>query len=242
MAAKSHSQHAQMTLPLEYRPALERDDFLVSEANQEAIAWIDRWPQWPTTALVIHGAAGCGKSHLLHVWCSISKALMVEADQLNEDIVLRAQEPDIKACALDHFALKRLDDAQEEHFFHLFNTMKNKGGTMLIASRFPIELQKLKLPDLASRLKGSPHVEIFAPDDTLLGGVLVKLLRDRGIHISPDVLKYCITHMERSFDSAHNLAQQMDQLSLEQKRKITVPFMKDLFERFAQDGQTDFSF
>ena len=32
--------------------------------NREALAWIDRWPDWPAPALALGGPAGCGKTHL----------------------------------------------------------------------------------------------------------------------------------------------------------------------------------
>ena len=37
----------QLPLDLGHRPALGREDFLVAPSNQGAVAWIDRWPDWP---------------------------------------------------------------------------------------------------------------------------------------------------------------------------------------------------
>ena len=45
----------QLPLGFAHRPALGGDDFLVAPNNAEAVAWLDRWPDWPTPALVIHG-------------------------------------------------------------------------------------------------------------------------------------------------------------------------------------------
>ena len=38
---------AQLSLDLGQRPALDREDFLVAPSNETAVAWIDRWPDWP---------------------------------------------------------------------------------------------------------------------------------------------------------------------------------------------------
>ena len=54
----------QLAIDLPFRPALGAADFLVSECNRAAFAWIERWPDWPGRALVLYGPAQCGKSHL----------------------------------------------------------------------------------------------------------------------------------------------------------------------------------
>ena len=45
---------AQLPLELAPRPALGREDFLVAPSNEVAVAWIDRWPDWPGPALGEH--------------------------------------------------------------------------------------------------------------------------------------------------------------------------------------------
>ena len=36
----------QIPIPLEHRPQLSRDDFLVSPSNLAALELIERWPDW----------------------------------------------------------------------------------------------------------------------------------------------------------------------------------------------------
>src|SRR5712692_3999228 len=58
----------QLAIDLPYRPAFGRADFLVSACNAAAIETIERWPDWTTAALVLHGPPGSGKSHLAELW------------------------------------------------------------------------------------------------------------------------------------------------------------------------------
>ena len=68
-AANSHAPAmTQLAIDLPFQPALGAADFLVSECNRAAFAWIERWPDWPGRALVLHGPAQCGKSHLARLW------------------------------------------------------------------------------------------------------------------------------------------------------------------------------
>ena len=60
----------QLAIDLPVRPALGRADFLVSDCNSAALAWIERWHDWPERRLVLHGPQRCGKSHLAQLWCA----------------------------------------------------------------------------------------------------------------------------------------------------------------------------
>src|SRR5690606_34361507 len=55
-----------LTLPVSYA----REDFLVAPGNAAALAWIDRWPDWPNGVLILYGQAGSGKTHLAQIWAS----------------------------------------------------------------------------------------------------------------------------------------------------------------------------
>ena len=68
------SRPRQLSLEFNHRPALSGEDFLVAPCNAEAVAWLDRWPDWPSPVLVIHGEEGCGKTHLAQVFRAVSGA------------------------------------------------------------------------------------------------------------------------------------------------------------------------
>ncbi|MED5423417.1 MAG: DNA replication protein, partial [Pseudomonadota bacterium] len=55
--------YAQIPLDLKHRTAYGREDFLISPCNQDAAAWIDKWPDWPAPALMLYGPAASGKTH-----------------------------------------------------------------------------------------------------------------------------------------------------------------------------------
>ena len=75
---------AQLLFDLGHRTARGREDFLVAPCNEVAVAWIDRWPEWPGAAFALYGPPGCGKTHLLQVWRAKSGALEIDPATLDE--------------------------------------------------------------------------------------------------------------------------------------------------------------
>ena len=53
-----NDNNVQLTFDLGDEVSLNRDDFIVSNSNKDAIAWIDSWPNWPVNVpgLNIFGA------------------------------------------------------------------------------------------------------------------------------------------------------------------------------------------
>ena len=90
----------QLILDLPHRTAQGREDFLVAACNEDAVAWIDRWPEWQGGALALYGAEGSGKSHLAEVWRARCDGVRIDAADLTV-----AGVPEIaaaRAVILDH--------------------------------------------------------------------------------------------------------------------------------------------
>jgi len=68
----------QLPLPLAYRRGGSEADFFVSAANADAVAWLDRWPDWPHPQALLVGAEGAGKSHLARLFALRSGATVID--------------------------------------------------------------------------------------------------------------------------------------------------------------------
>lgn len=207
---------SQLALDLPHRAATGRDDFLVSSANEAAVAAVDAWPNWPNPVLVLAGAPGAGKSHLADVWRARSSAKLVDAGQLSREAVPELMEAgavvveDAPGPALDEVAL-----------FHLINLARETGGSILITAKDYPAQWNVGLPDLRSRLNAAQVVALGDPDDALLRGVLVKLFADRQLAVGEPVISYMVTRMERSFDAARSLVAAIDARALAERAEIT---------------------
>ena len=198
--------------------ALGRADFMVAPSNAMAVALIENWQDWPNRKLVLHGPAGAGKTHLTHVWATLSEATVVPASALaSADVPELARSP----VAVEDVPDLKDDPAGQTALFHLHNLVLAEGQALLLTGTGAPAHWPLTLPDLVSRIAGTQSVALDAPDDALLTAVLAKLFADRQIIVKPELLSYLTRRIDRSFASARDVVARLDAASLAQKRPLT---------------------
>jgi chromosomal replication initiation ATPase DnaA len=203
----------QHTLGLPVEPRFGRADFLVSDSNREAFEWIERWPDWPARALLLHGPPGCGKTHLAHLWSARARATLVAGETLTSNGQANPSGP---------IAVDNAERAAEEPLLHLYNSVLEGGHRLLLTAGAPPAALPIKLADLASRLRSLPAARIAPPDDELLAAVLVKHFADRQLNVKRGVVAYLVPRIERSFAMAASLAARLDDASLSERKPISV--------------------
>ena len=222
----------QLPFDLGHGIGYSRDDLVVSRSNEQAVALVDRWPDWPSPVMIVAGPAGSGKTHLASIWRNRAGALQIDGADIDAGIAGLGGRPalidDIDAAAVDERAL-----------FHLINTVQGAGSQLLLtARRFPSGWG-VTLPDLASRLKAAATAEIHEPDDLLLAGVITKLFADRQIEVEPHVVQYLVRRIERSLATAMRVVERLDRTALEQKSRITRALAAEAVSAM-DEGQGEF--
>jgi chromosomal replication initiation ATPase DnaA len=207
----------QLTLNLHCGTSFGRSDFVVSDSNAAAMAWIERWPDWPAPPLVMHGPPGCGKTHLAHLWCERASAVLLTGAALDEGEV--AQLVARHSCRV---VIDSADETPELALLHTYNWCWECRGSLLIIGRRPPAHWRFALDDLGSRLRAAQTVEIGRPDDALLRGLLVKHFADRQLSVSPEVIAFLIRRIERSSASAAEIAARLDAAALREKSPVTI--------------------
>lgn len=204
----------ELTLP---PPTYAREDFVAAGGNREALAWVDRWPDWPAPALALSGPTGCGKTHLARIWAARAGASVVDGTDLEGKSVADLSD---MAAASPAIVVEGADRAPERALFHLYNLMRERGGSLLLTSGLPPAHWSIALPDLASRLRAAPAVALAPPDDELLGSIILKQLGDRQLHAGAGVVQYLVSHMERSAEAARRVVAALDRRGLIEQREI----------------------
>ena len=162
-------------------PTYAREDFVVADGNREALAWIDRWPDWPAPALALSGPPGSGKTHLGRIWAARAGAAVLDGSGprgqerrrplgahrgASPTIADRRCRPRARARAVP--SLQSDARAARPSAAGRPSCRRRTGGS--------------RLPDLASRLRAAPAVAVAPPDDELLGSIILKQLADRQLH------------------------------------------------------------
>lgn len=204
----------QLSFPLPTRSSFAAADFFPGAPSETARKLLDRTPSWPLGKLILIGTSGSGKSHLLHIWAEETGALIADPAKLPN----RADQP----VAFDGADQVAGDPVAEEALFHLHNNLAAAGHPLLLTARRAPSLWDLVLPDLKSRMEGTSVVTIEEPDDDTLGAILLKLMADRQLNPAPNLVRYLIPRIRRSYAEAAAIVAALDTRSLAEKREITT--------------------
>ena len=199
------------------------EDFYVNDNNLEASELIKLWPNWFNGAVVVYGPTKSGKSHLANIWKENSNANIYNL----EDDLLLSNIDTKKDFVLDNF--HNLSANDEEIFFHIYNqTLNNKKNILITLDKS--KFNKINLKDLESRFNSFSSATINPPDDNLVNALIVKFFKDQQINIDPSVITFIINRIERDYGAIFNFLKKIDNLSLENKTKISIPFLNKFFD------------
>lgn len=211
---------AQLPLDFSHRPAIGVDDFVVTSVHLDAYNHLLRWAEWSLPVSLLVGSKGSGKTHLARIFAHQTQAVWLQQDHMNKDI------SDGRAVILELDMNKKID---EEVLFHTLNRwIHGANKSVLITAESLPSNWGLGLPDLVSRLRLLPIVQIDLPDDQALRQILVKQIQDRQLMIDPDVIDYILERMERTFAAAIKTIKKLDDVGLAKQRRITKLLARDV--------------
>ncbi|MEM9350212.1 MAG: DnaA/Hda family protein [Pseudomonadota bacterium] len=216
----------QLSFPQPIETSYAAENYYPGEPSAVARGMLADAASWPAGKLLILGAEGAGKTHLLHIWAMQNGGLL--ADPM--DLPRQSDSP----VVVDDADQVAGDQAAEEALFHLHNNLAAAGLPLLLsASQSPLSWG-LQLPDLASRMEATATATIEAPDDATLTAILIKLMGDRQLSPAPNLVDYITRRMGRSYAEAGRIVNALDGLSLSEKRNITTTLAARVL-----DGETE---
>ena len=202
--------------------------------NAEALASLEALAAGGSTetGILLWGAPGVGKTHLL---CAVARAAAAHgasAAYIADPGMLLAQDAGSLATKTV-VAVDRVDlatpDAQAIAF-RLFNAQKERGGHLLAASRVSPPALPLR-EDLRTRLGWGLVYEILPLDDAEKAAALAAYAAQRGLRLGDDVIGYLLAHGRRDMQALLETLSALDRHSLAVKRPITVPLLRDWLQR-----------
>lgn len=198
-------------LLLDIRPAARPTlDNFIPGPNRELLDHLRKWLEGETaeTALYIWGPPGSGKTHLLD-------ALAAEAPGI-------AVFDDIGA----------LDEAAQIAAFDAYNRARAAGQRFVAAGENAPAGLKLR-EDLRTRLGWGLVYRLHPLSDADMQAALVKHALDLGFDLDPAIAAWLLTRASRNLGQLLQIVEALDRYSLEHKRRITLPLLKEILPQAA---------
>ena len=194
------------------------DNFFVSHSNIDAYNQLLN-KNTSLSSIILKGPAKSGKTHLCLLWQKKYNAIKYCNNDFKK---ILDQKRNIYYDDL-------FSSLNEEYLFHIINHCYNNNLKIIISTEKWLSEHDFKIKDLSSRLKSFHFVEINDPDDQLLNNLLMKLLYDKQIIINNnDVFSFIVKRINRTYLDVYRFVEKIDELSLEKKRELTIPLIKEL--------------
>jgi len=191
-----------------------------------ALSWIYCW-----------GATGSGKTHLIEalkdqaLHCRADTVVLQHGSSaawqaLNEKLSQKRQLPQV--CLVDGVDL--LDADEQNVLFRLQLESKDQADVFLFCAGSSSALTLNLREDIRSRLSWGLNFELSVLSDDQKMEALHQAARERGISLSADVPAWLLNHFHRDLPSLLSLIEALDHFSLEKKRAITLPLLREFLK------------
>lgn len=226
----------QLPLHFEFRANQTFTDFFPG-ANQEIVAHLQQCiAGLGEQQIFLWGKSGQGKTHLLQACCHQAQNQNLSSFYFD---LSHAGLPDpLMLNGLDEYDVVCFDNieciagnaAWELAFFNFFNRHRDRGHQLIVsASSAPNDLG-IQLPDLKTRLNWGLTLKIQPLSDSDRISALIFKADQMGFEIAPQAGRFLLTHYDRDLASLWNLLEKLDKASLAAKRKLTIPFLKQILD------------
>jgi len=225
-----------MALPLSHNDRASFDNYWVGN-NYELVTALRSIVQAQAieqSVLYIYGPSGSGKSHLLFAAMRLAKQDGVQTSYISlSDEHVSVDMLGILDVSnlvfIDSIDAWAGDQDKERALFTLFEQIKHSGGRLVLASPQPPESSGFDIRDLISRLMSGLIYGLHPLTEEQQLDAIKMRANQRGLLISEETVKFLLKHSSRDNRELFTVLEQVDQASLVEKRRITVPFIQSLF-------------
>jgi len=201
----------------------------VPGGNAEALAAVNALAagRAAETGVLLWGAPGAGKTHLLRAAVAAVEASGRGALFVGNAGDLSSRDP-ASLAAHDLVSIDDIDRAAPDaqaRVFTLFNSLRDRGGHLLVAGRSPLAALSLR-EDLRTRLGWGLVYEVVPLSDADKHEALAAYARGRGFRLPDDVIHYLLAHGRRDMPALIEALAALDWHSLATKRPVTVPLLR----------------
>jgi len=224
----------QFPLQFEFQSNQSFDSFFPG-SNAEVITHLQEFIATQNEQQIyIWGGAGQGKSHLLKASCLTATEnnktpfyLSFNATGLPNPAILEGLENRDLVC-LDNIEYIAGNSDWEQALFNFYNRHRDNGNQLLLTASCPPKYLLFQLPDLKTRMSWGLTLKLQLLNDEQLINALIHKAQFMGFTMPDKVGRFLLSHYERDLPALWLLLDKFDQATLAAKRKLTIPFLKQI--------------
>jgi DnaA family protein len=224
-----------MQIPLELKLPVRAElrDFIASNSDEIISAIKQTVVSSQHEFLYLWSAERSGKTHLLSALCSLAEQSgqtviylpMQQANDLSPEIFEGLEAADI--VCIDDIDWIAGNPDWEQAVFNLYNRLRDRNRKLVVTSHSSPASIPVSLPDLKSRLAWGISLGIASLDDSDKKNILQLRAKNTGMELSDEAVSYLLNHHSRDLASLIQTLDKLENASLIEKRKVTIPFLKD---------------
>ncbi len=231
----------QLPLDFEFRANQTFKDFFPG-ANREIVTHLQQCIAGVgEQQIFIWGKPGQGKTHLLQACCHQAQSQnlssfyfdLTNAKLTGPSMLIGLDDYDVVCFdGIEHIA----GNADWElAFFNFFNLHRDHGHKLIVSACSAPNDIAIQLPDLRTRLNWGLSLKIQSLTDSDRIAALIFKADQMGFEIAPHAGRFLLTHYDRDLTSLWALLEKLDKASLAAKRKLTLPFLKQILDEDRHD-------
>jgi DnaA family protein len=205
--------------------------------NQETVSHLQKIYSSNEQQIFLWGDSGTGKTHCLQASCQeankhnkTSFYLSINPETIPDPSILEGLETFDLVC-FDNIEHISKNTEWEQGFFNFFNLHRDNNKQLIISASCPPKYLDIQLPDLKTRMNWGLTLKLTSLTDEQQLNALIYKANTLGFDIPNNVGRFIMTHYARDLTSIWAILDKIEQATLVAKRKITIPFLKQIMAK-----------
>ena len=228
----------QLPLDIEIKADATFSNFVTGgDDNAQLVSMLQQVAGGEPEFVYLYGEPGTGRTHLLQAFTQCysecqPQALVAYIPLNNMQLVPDMVEglAGFDAVCIDGLERCLGDKAWETALLNLYNQLKEQNKAFIIAGKEAPQQLGVKLADLKSRLSAMLIHAIQPLSDVDKRLLIQKKAEERGLELTEEVATFLLSRQQRDLPCLLGMLETLDQASLQAKRRLTIPFVKQVLE------------
>jgi DnaA family protein len=227
----------QLPLPVRLRDHASFASFHEA-ASPQAVAQLRRLAGGEAGIVWLHGGSGVGKSHLLQAVCNAVPAparagffplrtLQTMSGGVVEPAALEGWQA-LDVCCIDDIDFAVGDVGLERALFSLYREVDERRARLVVSAQQPPARLGWTLRDIGSRFAAASVHRLRELDEQAQAEALSRRAALRGLELPEETTRYLQRRFPRDMQTLCSLLDALDEASLVEQRRITVPFIREV--------------